>query len=70
MKPDDDYAFPREPTRFEPATSTQNGMTLRDYFAAKAMDGLISAQKGTRPTSEIALDAYNVADAVLAERAK
>jgi len=53
-----------------------NGMTLRDYFAAKAMQGLIAAP---RNITEIDLDAwsrtvapfaYLAADAMLAERAK
>ena len=50
------------------------GMTLRDYFAAKAMQGLVSghfAKYGhedywSRP--EIASEAYEIADAMLAAR--
>ena len=46
------------------------GMTLRDYFAAKAMQGLLA---GITPTTvwshdEAAETAYNVADAMLKAR--
>jgi hypothetical protein len=47
-----------------------DGMTLRDYFAAKAMQGLLA---GITPTTvwshdEVAETAYNVADAMLKAR--
>lgn len=50
------------------------GMTLRDYFAAKAMAGIISAYR--RPDDicmckELLVEAaYNCADAMLVERSK
>jgi len=61
-------AFPRAPHL--------PGMDLRDYFAAKAMQSLILAvsadQHSTNPglsvPAGIALDAYALADAMLAER--
>jgi hypothetical protein len=43
------------------------GMTLRDYFAAKAMQGLISADQMT-PHDYVANDAYGYADAMLKAR--
>ncbi len=46
------------------------GMTLRDYFAAKAMQGLMSCSKWNdhvRPDS-IAEEAYIMADAMLKAR--
>ena len=50
----------------------QQGMTLRDYFAAKAMQGFIqfSATKGiyTPPDKELASAAYQLADAMLKAR--
>lgn len=62
------------------------GMTLRDYFAAKAMhahlitdtvpgeacDALIDAamKAGRDPIDQIALNAYEVADAMLRARSK
>jgi len=50
------------------------GMTLRDYFAAKAMAPMVqnrmvgSSQYGNEV--EIAARAYEIADAMIAERAK
>lgn len=54
---------------------SQEGMSLRDYFAAKAMVGILSAPKniGSKAAlaeSDIAYMAYAAADAMLAERAK
>jgi hypothetical protein len=47
------------------------GMTLRDYFAAKAMQGLLSARNPLiTNTSGIAEAAYEMADAMLAERSR
>ena len=53
--------------------SEYNGMTLRDYFAAKAMQGLIASPRGT-PDGSDATDvyyakcAYLMADAMLKAR--
>ena len=44
----------------------QHGMTLRDYFAAKAMQGLLTS--GDYTWSHAADDAYSMADAMLAAR--
>ena len=47
------------------------GMTLRDYFAAKAMQGLMSARNPIlTKIADIAEGAYEMADAMLAERNK
>jgi hypothetical protein len=44
-------------------------MTLRDYFAAKAMQGMLSENSGIRyPTDELVKFAYKVADAMMKER--
>jgi hypothetical protein len=51
----------------------EQGMTLRDYFAAKAMQALIAVETADN-TMEADLWAphlaYEIADAMLAERAK
>lgn len=81
---------PENPPAF-PSPETENydpvpGMSLRDYFAAKAMQGIVGAavfdQKAEdmmkragidvkRDTEAfVALVAYDIADAMLAERAK
>ena len=47
------------------------GMTLRDYFAAKAMQGMFAGRHGSALTpSEWATQAFKMADAMLAERNK
>ena len=47
--------------------SWPNDMTLRDYFAAKAMQGMLAAGEGV-PSEKLAKWAYDVADAMLAAR--
>ena len=46
------------------------GMTLRDYFAAKALQGLISEPTLTATMDEFANRAYQIADAMMQERLK
>ena len=63
------YAFPRSETLY-PDGSTSDpgavGMTLRDYFAAKAMQALIA--RNVPNISVIARESYRYADAMLKER--
>jgi hypothetical protein len=48
---------------------THEGMTLRDYFAAKAMQGLVeNANWRGMPEDALAKAAYNMADAMLEAR--
>ena len=47
-----------------------SGMTLRDYFAAKAMHGIISDPDTQMSYQEIAIRAYQYADAMLEMRKK
>jgi hypothetical protein len=52
--------------------STETGMTMRDYFAAKAMQALITAPN-VRPMiedGEVSWWAYKMADAMLKAREK
>lgn len=84
-------AYPGERVVYEagyvtPKRQPMPGMTLRDYFAAKAMQGMvcsiqsdndyyrarsIAEQKGMTSISQwFAEDAYKQADAMLAERVK
>lgn len=64
------YSPPAFPTGEEHGFNNgEPGMTLRDYFAAKAMQGWMVETE--HPHAEnIAKTAYQVADAMLAERAK
>ncbi len=54
------------------AEPRHEGMTIRDYFAAKAMQALISSPNTDHSVefSAVADVAYRVADAMLAEREK
>ena len=51
---------------------TEQGMTLRDYFAAKAMESIMTAQypvtRQQDAESRIALAAYKLADAMMEAR--
>lgn len=48
-----------------------SGMTLRDYFAAAALQGMLAqARPGDGTPAEFAEDAYTFADAMLAARRK
>jgi len=47
-----------------------SGMTLRDYFAAAALQGMCAATDRTGPCDAYALDAYAFADAMITEREK
>jgi hypothetical protein len=50
---------------------TFGGMSLRDYFAAKAMQGIASTERGmSTEASMVAISAYQVADAMLEARSK
>jgi len=77
-------AFPLEASKYG-GYGSQFGMSLRDYFAAKAMNGALSAAAGDefaerlrersmiegKTIAEVlAMDSYATADAMLAERAK
>lgn len=56
-----------------PVYASEGGMSLRDYFAAKAMHALIShgvQVDGFATMNNAAKDAYRMADAMLAEREK
>ena len=48
------------------------GMTLRDYFAAKAMQNMLQSRSGVVGTNryeyQIAIDSYHIADAMLKAR--
>ena len=65
----DMQAFPKTP--FIELGTPQNGMTLRDYFAAKAMQGLLTAELvGEYSNEHVAEIAYRIADAMIKARAE
>jgi hypothetical protein len=62
-------AFPVQSVYIEDQQTNSQGMTLRDYFAAKAMQSMNSREDYVdAPADAIALDAYALADAMLKAR--
>lgn len=54
-----------------PTQRRLTGMSLRDWFAGQALAGLLAVPNGPQSGPDMyARDAYTVADAMLAERAK
>ena len=76
-KTEDTYipAFPFEftdksQTEFDGQQFADMGMSLRDYFAAKAITGYVSGDASWNLMDKVAAAAYTLADAMLAEREK
>lgn len=61
------YRFDDKPYPEEVSVNTDD-MTIRDYFAAKAMQGIISSEWNYGAFSDLASDAYSIADAMLRAR--
>lgn len=67
-------AFPNNGNRFDGRIA--EGMTLRDWFAGQALAGILpvcardTPTPDETPTQAFARKAYDLADAMLAERAK
>lgn len=64
------YAFPLA-VDCSPGTRVDytDGMTLRDYFAAAALTGLLAAKENELMTQDVALS-FDYADAMIAHRSK
>jgi hypothetical protein len=59
------------PMRYSDGTARNEGMDLKDYFAAKAMQALITRWGSTGfNTNEMAKSAYEMADAMMKAREK
>jgi len=43
----------------------QSGLSARDYIAIKAMQGILSGRFDDLSTSNVAVDAYDIADAMI-----
>jgi hypothetical protein len=57
------------PSGHDPKTGTADkGMKLRDYFAAKALQGMLAEPSLKATPQEFAQRSYMVADAMLKER--
>lgn len=82
MKENNNYAFPHKQSheQFQYSETVHHGMTLRDYFAAKAMQSLLSSQKhisninilarecSISETEALAKISYDFSDAMLKHR--
>ena len=70
--PSELHAFPLAfPDSMDDRQNVRYGMTLRDYFAAKAMQGILAGTLTPQEVwsqDEVAELAYNVADAMLKAR--
>jgi len=72
----DEPAFPMQESELSGSIPAQGGMTLRDYFAAKALAGMMAYPGGEGNGSwhsnssqdEVAKVAYSYADAMLVAR--
>lgn len=67
------YAFPSEkivkhPGQFTPERIPTDGMTLRDYFAAKALQGALAHDARVSNEGAVARGCYLMADAMLEAR--
>jgi hypothetical protein len=70
MKDTGGPAFPSlHDVRYQPHFHIEEGMTLLDWFAGMAMQGLLASTK-TNDALVIAKDAYIIANAMLAQRDK
>lgn len=67
-----DTSGPAFPHHFTPdSVGDCTGMSLRDYFAAKAMQGMLACPVQCASDQHlIARDAYTIADAMLEARSK
>lgn len=61
-------AFPCEWDYINSSRAAANGMTLRDYFAAKAMQGMILLRSYSGTAAQMAVESYAMADAMLEAR--
>jgi hypothetical protein len=64
--------IPAFPAMHFDLADNEHGMTLRDYFAAKAMQGMMADGQAFRLVAEstLANTAYEIADAMLKARQK
>ena len=65
-------AFPSGamPANASTSRALHQGISLRDYFAAAAMSGLLSRDGSGEDIETLAVDAYWAADRMLAQREK
>ena len=62
------FPIPLNPGQTYTAHASCDGMTLRDYFAAKAMQAIITGKTRQVSATFVAQSAYEMADAMLRAR--
>jgi hypothetical protein len=67
-KPQNPNAFPTRTEYEDPTNPIYSGMTLREYFAAKAMNGLKPLAWNIDEYDDLAKRSYKIADAMLKQR--
>jgi hypothetical protein len=60
--------IPAFPIGLEAFGEDKTGMTLRDYFAAKAMQGFMGSSWNVKSFEDMASKAYQLADAMMKAR--
>ena len=60
--------IPAFPIKEAPYSETFDGMSLRDYFAAKAMQGFMGSSWNNKTFESIATKAYQLSDAMMKAR--
>ena len=63
------YKEPAFPFHETGESGQRTGMTLRDWFAGMALQGVYTAGVGDLTEAEIAADAYRMADSMITARA-
>jgi hypothetical protein len=61
-------AFPVQSVYIEDQETNSHGMTLRDYFAAKAMHSFTTTDRMLWSNERMSAEAYDLADAMLKAR--
>ena len=69
MKKQGGPAFPMAVSEPGAGTHWENGMTLRDWMAGMAVQGLVSSPHQSGCFQDMAIDAYELADAMIEARA-
>lgn len=66
-----EFAFPSENDEDKQYNWINQGMTLRDYFAAKALQGMMANSNWGQDVdwSDLASDSYDIADQMIKARA-
>jgi hypothetical protein len=68
MEPTSKSEWPAFPAMHYDLAEHEHGMTLRDYFAAKAMQAILGDPDYSNPDDKLAAASYSIADAMMEAR--